>query len=200
MANIILIDDHKMMREGLKSFLGDQKGWNVIAEAGSLSEVKQLLCSEDKRLVDAIAIVDIKLGNDSGLDVLRLLSESRLGIHSLMYSMFDSPGYAIEAIDRGAMGYITKAADNTELIKALKEIQSGNTYIQQSLVRGITVTANLVAGLTKKEKQIFDLIRQGLSNDEISRQLEISLRTTENYVSKIYDKLGVNDRSELITK
>lgn len=200
MINVILIDDHKMIREGLKSFLNPEEGWNVIGEAGSLAEVKSLISEKGSQLEGAVAIIDIKLGDDSGLDVLKVFTDSHLGIRALMYSMFDSPGYAMEAIDRGAMGYITKAADNAELVKALKEIVSGNTYIQQSLMRGITVTANLVAGLTKKEKQVFDLIRQNISNEEIARQLEISLRTTENYVSKIYDKLGVNDRSELSVK
>ncbi|MBQ0051810.1 MAG: response regulator transcription factor [Treponema sp.] len=199
MANIILIDDHKMMREGLNSFLS-KEGWTVVGEAGSMDEAKKIVSEKKELLSGAIAIVDIKLGDESGFDVLKILAESHLGMRVLMYSMFDSPGYAMEAIERGAMGYITKAADNTELLKALDEIKSGNTYIQQSLVRGITVTANLVAGLTKKEKQVFDLVRQDISNEEISRQLNISLRTTENYVSKIYDKFGVNDRSELIVK
>ncbi len=200
MINIIIIDDHKMMREGLKSFLNTNDGWNVVGEAGSLEEVKKLISENECQLINAIAIVDIKLGDDSGLDVLKVLSDSHLGIRSLMYSMFDSPGYAMKAIDNGAMGYITKAADNSELMKALKEIASGNTYIQQSLMHGITVTANLVSGLTKKERQVFDLIRQDFSNEEIAKRLEISIRTTENYVSKIYDKLGVNDRSELVVR
>lgn len=188
-----------MMREGLNSFLS-KEGWTVVGEAGSMDEAKKIVSEKKELLSGAIAIVDIKLGDESGFDVLKILAESHLGMRVLMYSMFDSPGYAMEAIERGAMGYITKAADNTELLKALDEIKSGNTYIQQSLVRGITVTANLVAGLTKKEKQVFDLVRQDISNEEISRQLNISLRTTENYVSKIYDKFGVNDRSELIVK
>ena len=89
--------------------LGPYEGWSVVGEAGSLSEVKNLIETKENLLMDAIAIVDIKLGDDPGLDVLNVLSNARLGIRSLMYSMFDSSGYAMEAIDRGAMGYMTNS-------------------------------------------------------------------------------------------
>jgi len=198
MNKVILIDDHKMIRQGLTSFLNETEKWEVVAEADSLAGVNTLLSENNSALEGAVAIVDVKLGNDSGFDVLKAIKESRIGIKRIMYSMFDSPGYAMEAIDCGAMGYITKDAEDAELLKALDEITKGNTYIQQSMIRGITVTANLVAGLTKKEREIFDLIRQNLSNQEIAESLNISLRTTENYVSKIYDKLGINSRKDII--
>lgn len=198
MTNIILIDDHAMIREGLKTFLTQTNNWNVIAEASTLKDVQQLIEEQGNKLNDSIAIIDIKLGDDSGLDVLNLISKSHLKIKSLMYSMFDAPGYAMEAINRGAMGYITKASENTELIEALRKINAGETYIQQSLIRGIAVTANLISGLTKKEKEIYQLIGQKYSNQQIAEKLNISLRTTENYVSKIYDKLGINSRNDII--
>lgn len=104
----------------------------------------------------------------------------------------------MEAMEKGALGYVTKAADDSELLLAIEEVSRGKVYIQQSVVRGITVTANLLAGLTKKEKLIFDLIKKNYSNLQIAEIMKISLRTTENYVSKIYDKLGVNDRNQLV--
>lgn len=200
MTPVLLIDDHTMIREGLKSVFSRTTDWNVAAEAGSLTELKQILSEQKDAVSGAIAIVDIRIGADSGFDALTMLSESALGIKSLVYSMFASPGYAMEALQKGAAGYITKEAAESELLHAMEEIRAGRNYIQQSLVTEIAVTANLVLGLTKKEHEIYEMVKQGYSNKDISSALSLNLRTVENYISKIYDKLGVTDRKELVMK
>ena len=198
MRNVIIVDDHAMIREGLKAWLGDNSDWRVSAQAESAADLFSILA--DSHSSFSAAIVDINVGKDNGFDIIRKIHELYPELPCIIYSMYDSAGYVINAFDVGAKGYVTKGADSSELLAALNAVANGKTYVQQSLVPDIAVTANLFSGMTKVEKQVLEQVRTGADNKTIAHNLGLSQRTVENYLSRIYDKLGIADRSQLLVK
>jgi len=198
MRKVILVDDHAMIREGLKSWLAENSDWQVTAQTESAELFFNALAAASGAF-DA-AIVDINIGKDNGFDIVKKMQEQYASIPCIIYSMYDSAGYVLNAFAAGAKGYITKGADNSEVLAALNAAADGKTYVQQSLIPDMAVTANLFSGMTKVEKEVLDQVRAGDDNQTIARTLKLSQRTIENYLSRIYDKLGVADRSQLQIK
>mgnify|MGYP003594240373 CR=1 FL=1 len=198
MRNVIIVDDHAMIREGLKAWLGDNSDWVVSAQAESASELFSILA--DSHSSFSAAIIDINVGKDSGFDIIKEVHKMYPDLPCIIYSMYDSAGYVINAFNVGAKGYVTKGADSGELLEALNAIADGKTYVQQSLVPDIAITANLFSGMTKVEKEVLEQVRTGADNKTIARNLGLSQRTVENYLSRIYDKLGIADRNQLFVK
>lgn len=198
MRNVIIVDDHAMIREGLKAWLAGNSDWIVSAQAESAAEFFSILAA-DHDLFSA-AVVDINVGNENGFDIIKRVNEMYPLIPCIIYSMYDSAGYVINALNIGAKGYVTKGADSSELLEALNAVANGKTYVQQSLVPDIAVTANLFSGMTKVEKQVLEQVHTGADNRMIALNLGLSQRTVENYLSRIYDKLGIADRNQLLVK
>lgn len=205
MKKLILIDDHKMLRKGITSFIKENSDWQVVAEAESLNEipelVKQFHGSDDK----VAAIVDIQLKGDddgevvsNGFEAVKLFSSA--GIPSIIFSSHDTGACIERAMSNevGAKGFVSKCSDERMLLDALNSVAEGKSFIQPDLISGFLETHSLFAMLTKREQQVVKLIESGLSNDEIANELDIKTRTLENYITVIYDKLGCKDRTALI--
>lgn len=198
MRNVIIVDDHAMICEGLKAWLASNSDWIVLAQTESAEDFFSILGNNHASF--SAAVVDINVGKDSGFDIIAKTHEMYPELPCVIYSMYDSAGYVIKAFNNGAKGYVTKGADNIELLTALNAVASGNTYVQQSLVPDIAVTANLFSGMTKVEKQILELVSIDADDKTIARNLGLSRRTIENYLGRIYDKLGISGRSQLLIK
>ena len=206
MKKLILVDDHKMLRKGISSYIIENSDWTIFAEAESIEEMPAIIKKIEEAKEDQIvAVVDIQIkGNDEnalrGFEAVRLLSKA--GVPSVIFSSHDT-GALIEramSFDVGARGFVSKLSDEKMLLDAINTVASGKTFVQPDLVSAFMEVHSLFSVLTKREMQVVKLIQDGLTNEEIAAKLEIKLSTLENYISVIYDKIGCRDRNSLLEK
>jgi DNA-binding NarL/FixJ family response regulator len=209
MHTVVIIDDHPMMRKALVSYLAKTGVFSVVGEAASLGEAKNML--EQFEEAPELALLDIELKGENGLDLIRFLRENPSGKSKkknhlsgtslrpmfLVYSMFDDPFRVQSAVHMGARGYISKTVEESEIAKALEAILRGEIYIEEHLKLKVSQVPDVYACLTKKERLILDLIQKKFDNKDIARELSLKIRTVENYVSRIYSKTGADGRGDL---
>lgn len=206
MKKLILIDDHKMLRKGISSYITENSDWNIFAEAESIEEIPAIIKKfGDEKEDQIVAVVDIQIkGNDEntfrGFEAVRLLSKA--GIPSVIFSSHDTGALIERAMssDVGARGFVSKLSDEKMLLDAINTVAAGKTFVQPDLVSAFMEVHSLFSVLTKRELQVVKLIQDGLPNEEIAAKLEIKLSTLENYISVIYDKIGCRDRNSLLEK
>ena len=199
--SLFIVDDHNMLLKGLKSYLEENSDWRVSGTFTSpgdcLSEVERISRKED---FPQIIIVDVQLGNESGFELVEKITKGWPEIKCLIYSMYDTPGYILQARESGAKGYISKVAREEELLLALETLFQGGEYIEKRM-EGVQKKLSGVDSLfSRQEKIIFEKLLQGKSNRQIAEELFISSHSVENYVSFIYDKTSVKNRRQLIQK
>ncbi|WP_416197638.1 MAG: Two component transcriptional regulator, LuxR family [Sporanaerobacter sp.] len=198
---VMIADDHVLLREGLKQILELEDDINVIGQAGDGEETveKALECKPD------VILLDINMPKSNGIDALRRLKD--LGINSkiIMLTIHDDRGYLLETMKMGANGYVLKDSDADSLIKAIRDVKNGKTYIQPSVASILVEELNSeetdksgdykkVQSLTKREYEVLTLIAEGLNNREIADRLFISEKTVKNHVSNIFKKIDVSDK------
>lgn len=208
---IMLVDDHSLVRDGIKSLIEDEADLHVIDEANSGEEgLRKALTNTD---VD-IMIVDIRMPGMSGIDMVSELSKQNLDKRYLMLSMHDSEEYVIQSLQAGAHGYLLKDASKEEFIKAIKTIHQGDVYfsgdISKYLLRAYTSsssnslqrseTSKSNVDITKKEYAILQLVAKGMSNQEIADNLGNSKRTIESHRFNLMKKMDVKNQVELLNK
>lgn len=208
MINVVLADDHVLVRDGIKSLLEDQEGIHVISEASNGVEALEMI----KSCVADVLIVDIRMPEMNGIEVVRALKKQNNSIKTLVLSMHDSEEYVLNAISAGADGYLLKGSSKEEFLKALQMIHSGGKYfsgdvssiIVNNLKHNPVVETNEAQEkledkfkLTKREKQILALVLEGKSNKEIAEDLEVSKRTAEVHRFNLMKKLDVKNLIEL---
>jgi len=203
MKNILyIIDDHNMVRNGLKSWLEGHTDWKVAKDFENSSACLDFISclKTDDPIYPEILIVDVQLVGENGFKLVKEIKEKFPEIKTVMYSMYDTAGFVLQAKDSGAKAYISKIAKEEELAECLKIVQNGGTYLEEHMLHTQNKIESIVTMLSKQERNIFEAILQGKSNQEICDELFISLRTVENYTSRLYSKIGVKDRDELIKK
>lgn len=206
MKQLILIDDHKMLRKGIISYITENSDWQIFAEAESVEEIpgiiKKLTKTDD---CITVAVVDMQLKStntdfNGGYNVVRIFAQN--GVPSVIFSSHDS-GSCIEramSAEIGAKGFVSKSSDERILLEAINAVANGKTYIQSELVAGVLENRTLLSMLTKRESEVLKCIQEGLSNEEIATKLNIKLATLLNYITIIYDKTGSKDRVSLLEK
>lgn len=213
MKNILyIVDDHNMVRNGLKAWLEQHTDWRVPKDFASSKECLECLeCltslnSQNQHdganavPLPEIIIVDVQLIGETGFALVKKITEKYPEIKCVMYSMFDTTGFVLQAKDSGAKGYISKVAKEDELAHCLEVVQSGGTYIEQYMTEAQNKIDSIVSVLSKQERNIFEAILQDKTNRQICDELFISPRTVENYTSRLYAKTGVKNREELIAR
>ncbi|MCR5063470.1 MAG: response regulator transcription factor [Treponema sp.] len=206
MKNIVyIVDDHNMVRNGLKSWLEKHTQWRVPKDFASSKEcIDCLTCLNNSIKSDSvfpeIIIVDVQLINETGFSLVKEISKKWPQIKCIMYSMFDTTGFVLQAKDSGAKGYISKVAKEEELAHCLDVVQDGGTYLEQYMMEAQNRVDSIVSILSKQERNIFEAILQEKTNKQICDEFFISPRTVENYTSRLYAKIGVKNREELIEK
>lgn len=199
--SLFIVDDHNMLLKGLKSYLEENSDWKVsetFTSAGAcLSELEKISRKED---FPQIIIVDVQLGKESGFELVEKITKSLPDIKCLIYSMYDTPGYILQARESGAKGYISKVASEEELLLALETLYRGGEYIEKRMEEVQKKLGSIDSLFSRQEKIIFEKLLQGKSNRQIAEELFISSHSVENYVSFIYDKTSVKNRRELIEK
>lgn len=187
--NIFLVDDHPMVREGLANLLRGA-GFVVVGEANGIRDTLGHPALKDSGLV----LVDLALGEESGLELVKRLHAEGRAV--LVYSMHERSDIIRQALDAGAGGYVTKREASGSLIEAVRSVASGRRFLSPRAEKALDETTPLEA-LTGQQQQIYRLMGQGLPNDEIARQLGISVRTLESYAARIMDKLGLGSIKDL---
>ncbi|MUU79150.1 response regulator [Winogradskyella endarachnes] len=209
--NIVLVDDHVLVRDGIKALLEEEQGLTVIDEASNGIEALTVLQKQQPNIL----IVDIRMPQMNGLEVVKEVKKDYPQIKTLVLSMHDSEEYVLSAIEAGADGYLLKGASKEEFLKALNTIATGGKYfsgdisaiIINNLTNKQTVTEPEAKPiddnpfqLTKREKQILRLILKGNSNKDIAAELEVSKRTAEVHRFNLMKKLKVKNLIELSNK
>lgn len=197
---LYIVDDHNMVRNGLKAWLEQHTAWRVPKDFASATECLECLKYINENERPEIVIVDVQLVNETGFRLVKEIYENWPEIKCVMYSMFDTTGFVLQAKDSGAKGYISKAAKEEELAHCLEVVQQGGTYLEQYMRDAQNKVDSIVTILSKQERNIFEALLQEKSNKQICDELFISPRTVENYTSRLYSKIGVKNRDELIEK
>ncbi len=196
-----VVEDHSLTNLGIRQFFSAKdeyvcKGFAYDKEEAS--EKLQKLAEEDE--LPQILILDLMLGNASGLEVLKIVKEKYEKIKVVVYSMYTNPGILSLALDYGALGFVSKDSMEGELLKAVGSVADGGSYVQQSLVTSLFTYRSLLDSLTKQEANILKKIIERKQNDQIAQELNLTIRSVENYLSRIYSKTGCRGHEELVQK
>lgn len=197
---IIIADNHMMIREGLKQLLELDGTMKVIAEANDGEECLNLL---NKKIHPDILLLDINMPKKNGIEVLEYIKQNKIPVKVLILTVHNEVEYLLKAVDIGIDGYLLKDSSYDELKEAIDVIISGNTYIQPSLLPALNesmedyaLDKERIECLTKRELDVLRLISEGCSNKKISDELTISERTVKNHISHIFRKIDVEDRTQ----
>lgn len=197
---LFIVDDHKMLLLGLQYYLNTNTFWDVTDVFESKKDCLKKLAELTKENLPEIIIVDVQLTEENGFSLVQEISEKYQSIKCVMYSMYNTAGYIMQAKDCGAKGYISKVANEEELVECLKIVQDGGIYIEEKLFNIKKNLDTIEPLLAKREKRILEKILQNKTNKEISEELFLNIHTVEDYVSDIYDKCDVKNRTELVNK
>jgi len=203
MENIMyIVDDHGMMREGVKHWLEKNTSWKILKDFESAKTCLSFLETIESSSPEfpEIIVVDVQIAEESGFALVREITKKWPGIKCIIYSMYDTTGFLLEAEDCGAKGYISKVADSDEIIKCLEIVKNGGTYLESRLIENMNKLENVISILTKQERRLFEAILQGKTNEQIQTEFFLSKTTVETYTSRLYDKIDVIDRNDLIEK
>lgn len=197
---IIIADDHMMIREGLKQLLELDGTMKVIAEANDGEECLNLL---NKKIHPDILLLDINMPKKNGIEVLEYIKQNKIPVKVLILTVHNEVEYLLKAVDIGIDGYLLKDSSYDELKEAIDVVISGNTYIQPSLLPALNesmedyaLDKEKIECLTKRELDVLRLISEGCSNKKISDELTSSERTVKNHISHIFRKIDVEDRTQ----
>lgn len=197
-VRVVIVDDHVMVREGIKQLLEMDGDIMVVGEASDGEEGLRVMEQTDPDVM----LLDVNMPKMNGLEVLQKIKESGIKRNVLILTIHNEVEYLLRAVDIGVSGYVLKDSELAVLRKAIFSVYEGNTYIQPSLVpllqQSLSIKENHAndEGLTKREMQVLKLIAEGLYNKEIAERLTISEKTVKNHVSNIFRKIEVSDRTQ----
>lgn len=199
MINVMLADDHVLIREGIKQLLEFDGSMKVIAEASDGIECLEKL----KNVKPDILLLDINMPNMNGIDVLKELKEKNDPLKVLILTVHSEVEYLVKAVDIGANGYILKDSGSAELKQAINAVIDEGSYIQPNLIPALNsrlinrdMDREKLASLTKREVEILTQVACGMFNKEIAVNLNISERTVKNHISIIFKKIDASDRTQ----
>ncbi|MEE8497084.1 MAG: response regulator transcription factor [Acidimicrobiia bacterium] len=198
MIRVLLVDDHKLVRDGIKWMLSNEPSVEVVGEVSSGGELFDLLTEVE---VDVV-LLDIRMPGMSGLEIMADLSQRSEPPRVLMLSMYDEPGLVQQAIKLGASGYLKKSAGRDELVKAIQVVAGGKPYLQGELtlplMAQIGVSPTAAPQLSEEDRSILELMALGQSNREIAMNLGVEERELLTAVQSLLSRLGVHSRSEAV--
>ncbi len=200
-TSIFVVEDHSLTNLGIRQFFSERSNFIICGFASERDEAINKIAelAADNNLPD-ILILDMNLGACSGLDVLQVVKDKYPTIKVVVHSMYTNPGILSLALDYGALGFVSKDSMETELLRAVTDVVNGGSYVQQSLVTSLFTYRNLLDSLTRQEQNIFKKIIERKDNEQIAAELNLTLRSVENYLSRIYGKTGCRGHEELIKK
>lgn len=195
---IIIADDHRMVREGIKQLLELDGEIEVIGEADNGVQCMKLI----KKLKPDVTLLDINMPEKNGLEVLEEIKKVNYQEKIVLLTIHNEIEYLMRAKEIGIDGYVLKDSDSTILKKAISTVYNGGTYIEPQLFDKLkeklskSYSEEIKSSLTKREMDVLKLIAEGLYNKEIAYKLHISEKTVKNHISSIFKKIGVSDRTQ----
>jgi DNA-binding NarL/FixJ family response regulator len=200
---ILIVDDHAFVRQGLRTFIGLDTELLICGEAGTRAEALQL-CAEKK---PHLVLVDLSLGGESGLDLVKDIAVQFPAIKTLVLSMQDEMLYAERVLRAGATGYVSKSVHPDCLVEAVRCVLDGGIYASEAVKQKVMQTVRKpesggdpVASLSDRELAVFEQIGKGQSTADIAESMHLSVKTVETYRARIKAKLGVNGSAELVQR
>lgn len=198
---VFLVDDHTVVREAVRDMLDAQPDMQVVGDSGKGSEA----IAEIVRLRPHVAVVDIKMPEMGGLELVREIRAKSPRTQVLVFTMYDNATFVGEALRRGAGGYALKSINKRELLHAIRTIRDGGGFLQaevaKPLLRQVAVQARLDAKenrLTVRELEALELLAEGKTNKEVANLLAVSDETVKTHLRHLYEKLGAADRAHAV--
>lgn len=202
---VLIVDDHAIVRTGLRLLISGQEDMTVIGEAGSTQEG----IDAAERLSPDVALIDLSLPGEGGIEAIRQLRRTRPRVRTVALTMHDDPAYLRSVLSAGGSGYVVKRAADTELLAAIRAVREGRSFISPLLtevespealaapqVSGLAETA--LTRLSARERQVLVLLAHGHTHSEMADQLGISVKTVETHRARLSEKLGLKSRSDLV--
>jgi DNA-binding NarL/FixJ family response regulator len=199
---VLIVDDHPIVREGLRALISQQTDLEVCGEAESVGEAMDLVDSTQPD----IAVIDISLKGSDGLELIRRIKERHGSVRMLVSSMHDESMYARRSLRAGAMGFVSKENAGRQIIDAIRRVLDGRIYLSQEmseqlisrmLERGDKPGPSSVESLSDREFEVYRWIGHGLTTREIADRLHLSVKTVETYRQRIRQKLDLRNGAEL---
>ena len=198
-VRIFLLDDHEVVRQGIAELLEDVDGFDVVGEAGTAAEaVPRILAARPD-----VAVLDMRLPDGSGIDVCRDVRAALPETYCLILTSYDDQDAVLASVMAGASGYVRKEVRAAALIDAIRQAAMGRSLIDPALIVKVMQTAqqapqtnDQLSVLTERERQVLDLIAEGLTNRQIGQRMFLSDKTVKNYVSSLLNKLGMQRRTQ----
>lgn len=195
-ATVLLVDDHELIRQGLRRAFERDADFTVVGEAGTLSDATRLAAT----LQPDIVVIDVRLPDGNGLELAQQLRKARSDIGLVILTMYAGDDQLFAALDAGASAFVPKSAQSDDVVAAARHAAAKpDSFVASDLAEAMHRRLNPTGPqLTRREREVLDLLAEGLGVSSISRKLYISESTTKTHVSKLYDKLGAANRAQAI--
>ena len=196
---VMITDDHKMVREGIKQLLELNDSISVVGMASDGDECISVLESKKPDLL----LLDINMPGKNGLEIIKEIKKLNFNVKIILLTVHNEVDYLLKAVEIGADGYVLKDSGSAELVNAIEIVMSGESYIQPDMIP--MLNSKMIAknsdkekmkNLTKRELEVLVLVSEGMFNKEIADKLSISERTVKNHISSIFKKIDVADRTQ----
>ena len=197
---ILVVDDHAVMRDGIRALVGVHEDIEIVGEASEGREAVEKV----KELVPDVVVMDITMPEMDGMEATRRIVKGNPEVKVLILTQHDNKEYALSAIKAGAAGYVPKRALGSDLISAIRAISQGHSFLYPSATAALIEDYRQRAEgepydrLTSREREVFKLIAEGYTSQEIANMLIISLKTVLGHRTKTMEKLDIHNRTELI--
>lgn len=196
-VRVFLLDDHELVRRGIRDLVESSDGFAVVGESGSAVAAGRAIA----RLQPDVALLDVRLQDGSGIEVCREIARTSPATRALMVTTFDDDDARLGAALAGAAGFVLKDISGTSLIDALRRVAAGErlldlTEVMAAIRRRGRADEPRLARLSGQERRVLDLIVEGLSNRQIGERMSLSEKTVKNYVTNVLAKLGFTRRTE----
>ena len=191
---LLLVDDHPLVRDGLRARLEVVPGFEVVGEAGNAAEAQAQMAA----LRPSLVLMDVGMKDVNGIELTAMLLASEPALQVLMLSMYDNPEYVQRAMQAGARGYVLKDAPASEIIAAIEAVAAGGTFLSPAVSRRLFRNQAPRPLLSSRESEILSALARGLASKQIAREMDVSVRTVEAHRQSIKRKLSLEGQAELI--
>lgn len=193
---VVIADDHSMVRRGLRQVLESEDGFEIVAEAGDVDSARRYVRGHHPDVL----VLDLNMPEGSSVDAVPDILAQNPGTQIVILTMQNEPAYARQALGAGALGYVLKDAADSELVEAVRRAADGDTYLNPRL--GAKVASEPPpgppGGLSEREVEVLRMVALGHTNNEIAKELYLSVRTVETHRAHIQQKLRLGSRAELV--
>ena len=198
MIRVFLVDDHEVVRRGIADMINAEPDLEVVGEAATARQAVARVAAT----VPDVAVLDVRLPDGSGIDVCRTIRSANPEVQCLMLTAYDDDEASYSAVLAGAAGYVLKDIRGQHLVESIRRVARGESLVQKAVTRKVvteltgTASDSPASNLTTRERQVLELIAEGLTNRQIGDQLDLAEKTVKNYVSNILSKLGLERRTQ----